>query len=111
MKNLKQLLRGKKYEKMKENIRTMKSSCEFSENNTSIRENRGNAQNFFKKYFLICIKCLKSVLKHLLKTVFTIDKEKQLWLRNKSSEKKQMLKRFMIQLIKKLKANLRPKIQ
>ena len=43
MKNLKQLLREKKYEKMKENIRTMKSSCEFGENNTSIRENRGNA--------------------------------------------------------------------
>ena len=35
----------KKYEKVKENIRMIKSSDELSENNKTVRENRGNAQN------------------------------------------------------------------
>ena len=34
-----------KYEKMKEDIRMMKSSDELGENNMSIKENRRNAQN------------------------------------------------------------------
>ena len=33
----------KKYEKVKENIRMIKSSDELSENNKTVRENRGNA--------------------------------------------------------------------
>ena len=58
-----------KYERIKEDIRIMENSDELGENNRSIRENRGNVKNY--SFFLTCIKCLKSVLKHLLKTVFT----------------------------------------
>ena len=43
MKNLKQLLKKKKYEKIKENIRMIKSSDELGENNRSIKENKRNA--------------------------------------------------------------------
>ena len=44
MKNLKQLLKEKKMsEKVKQNIRMIKSSDELSENNKTVRENRGNA--------------------------------------------------------------------
>ena len=45
-----------KYERMKENIKILKSCDELEENRV-------------KK--ITCIKCLKSVLKHLLKTMFT----------------------------------------
>ena len=43
MKNLKQLLKKKNYEKIKENIRMIKSSDELGENNRSIKENKRNA--------------------------------------------------------------------
>ena len=43
MKNLKQSLKKKNYEKIKENIRMIKSSDELGENNRSIKENKRNA--------------------------------------------------------------------
>ena len=58
------------YEKMKESVRMTKSSNELGENNRSIRENRRNAQNQKNNIFLTCIKCIKLVLKHFLKTMF-----------------------------------------
>ena len=59
-----------KYEKMKESITMMKSSDELSENNRSMRENKRNAYILIY-FFLTRIKCLKSVLKRFLKTIFT----------------------------------------
>ena len=43
MRNLKQSLKKKNYEKIKENIRMIKSSDELGENNRSIKENKRNA--------------------------------------------------------------------
>ena len=57
---------------MKRNIRMMKSIDELSENNKGIRNYIRNIWNFKKKHiFLTCIKCLKSLLRNLLKTIFT----------------------------------------
>ena len=57
---------------MKENISNIKSRDDLSENNKNIRKNNESAFFFFffNIFFLTCIKCLKSVLKHVLKTVF-----------------------------------------
>ena len=57
MKNLKQLLmRKKKYEQMKENIRNTKNKDELSENSRDIKENSENVQIFFFIfYFILCI--------------------------------------------------------
>ena len=59
-----------KYKRMKENISMMKSSDKLSENNKSIRENRGIHR--IKKYyfFLSKYKCLKLVLKNTLMSKF-----------------------------------------
>ena len=48
---------------MKENIRNTKSKDELSENSRDIRENSGNAQNFFFLIF-VYIKWLKSLKRH-----------------------------------------------
>ena len=57
---------------------------ELGENNKSIREIDEMHRTKENIYFLLCIKCLKSVLKHFSKNYVynVIDEEKKLWLRN-----------------------------
>ena len=59
----KTIVNGKeKYERMKENIRIRTKVLEEIEEMHRIKK---------KTYCLMCIKCLKSVLKHLIKAMFT----------------------------------------
>ena len=56
---------------MKKSMRMMKSNDELNENNKDITKNYENAWNEKNKIFLTSVKCLKLVLKHMLKVVFT----------------------------------------
>ena len=62
-----------KYEKMKENIGTIKSSDELSKEEGRIIETTELKVKIVEKHKiekkLLCIKCLKLLLKYLLKTV------------------------------------------
>ena len=60
----------KKYEKMKGSITTMKSSNELNQNNKDIIKIM-KMRKIKKRNFFACIKCLKLVLKHMLKTALT----------------------------------------
>ena len=78
MKNLKTIVNEtEKYEKMKEDIRMMKSSDELNKEEgkkiktTEIWVKIVGIHKIKRIMFLTSIKCLKSVLKQMLKAVFT----------------------------------------